>query len=178
MRLTYIAAVALAAVFASSAAVSTAGDPQPAPESDVSFVNRVTDGARHTADTKRLLRARAEDDSAPMKAREAAGNNNVGAANNMVKPMPSGSNRNSMLPQVNGGVMTAKDKLRTEWALFGPRLGAVADDLMAKAKPLLAKLDGRPLALNFKNAVLRYINGIRNMKFSDYAKWMGVGKPT
>ncbi|CAI5713432.1 unnamed protein product [Hyaloperonospora brassicae] len=68
MRLAFIAAAALAAVFTCSDALPTAtGGLRPVLESNAAAVDRLTDGAFIDADTDRFLRAaQNEDDSVPI----------------------------------------------------------------------------------------------------------------
>ena len=136
MRLVYIAAVALAAVFASSAAVSTAGDPQPAPESDVSFVNHVTDAARNKADTKRLLRAQTKDDSVPIEAEDEARTAGfMGGFTNMVK--------NPALKNLPGSAKMGAKQAAFKAKNIMERIDTVVDWRIKQAQQALKKLGGR-----------------------------------
>ncbi|CAI5713371.1 unnamed protein product [Hyaloperonospora brassicae] len=151
MRLTYIAAVALTAVFASSAAVSTAGDPQPAVESDVSFVNRVTDGARHRADTKRLLRARAEDDSAPMEAEDEA--RNAGFLSGFTNVL-----KNPALKNLPSKAKTAAANKMFRINNIVARVDVAVDNHIASASQKLKKLGNRPNESALKKKLTDQIN--------------------
>ena len=155
MRLVYIAAVALAAVFASSAAVSTAGDPQPAPESDVSFVNRVTDAARNKADTKRLLRAQTKDDSVPIEAEDEARTAGfMGGFTNMFK--------SPALKNLPGRAkMGAKTMAFRAKNIMG-RIDAVVDWRIKQAQQALKKLGGRSKGSGMEKKLKDTIKKLKN----------------